>query len=834
MSEKEMILVCNAHLDPVWLWEWEEGLAETLSTFRTAARFCREFDEFIFCHNESLLYQWVEIFEPELFEEIRNLVDEGKWYLMGGWYVQPDCNIPSGESFVRQALIGKSYFIEKFGKEPETAVNLDPFGHSRGLVQILKKSGYNSYLFCRPDSSLLELPGDDFIWQGYDGSELIAHRASEHYNSFKGKAVEKIRTSLKKHNDNEIVMLLWGIGNHGGGPSKEDLQGIRKLIESESEQKINHGTPDLYFDRLSKSEKKLGLFQNSLQPFAVGCYTSMQKVKRKHRELENRYYMAEKMLSIAVINGLIEYPHAELREALEDLLFSEFHDSLPGTSISEVEPYILQRLDHGIEIISKLTAKAFFSLLSGEKAAAENEFPIFIYNPHPYKVKQITICELQPPEPNLDSEVFLIPELMDMDENTITFQLEKKSCNILDDQRKRIVFETELKASSMTRFSCRLKKIKRDKIDVIKEEELDLHFKNESSELIIDPETGLINKYRVEGIDYLKPGSFKLIVVKDSPDPWGMKVRSFRNVEGEFKLLDSFDSAYFAGVPEKELDPVRVIEKGPVRTIVEALFKYKHSFLCIRYKIPVTGSEIEIEMRVSMQEKDKMLKVCVPSTLEDPKCIGQTAYGVEDFTGNSDELIAQKWIALISGDGKKSLTIINSSTYGFDQDNGELRLSLLRTAAHAAHPVEGEKNIMRNDRFEPRIDIGETVFNFWLNAGNSSERRDRIDREAQVKNEEPTVLCCYPAGKGKSIAPGVLLSDNVVQLNALKMAERGNQLILRLFNPTEYRKRTKVNVPVLGKEFTAELNVFEIKTIAIDLESKKHIEVDLLERNLLS
>ena len=105
MSSKILYLICNAHLDPVWLWEWEEGAGETLSTFRTAAQLCEEYDEFVFNHNEAVLYKWVEMYEPELFSRIQQLVKRRKWHILGGWYLQPDCNMPSGESFVRQILI---------------------------------------------------------------------------------------------------------------------------------------------------------------------------------------------------------------------------------------------------------------------------------------------------------------------------------------------------------------------------------------------------------------------------------------------------------------------------------------------------------------------------------------------------------------------------------------------------------------------------------------------------------------------------------------------------------------------------------------------------------
>jgi alpha-mannosidase len=133
--KKPLILICNSHIDPAWLWEWEEGLAETLSTFRTAVAFCEEYEDFVFCHNESLLYEWVEKYDPSLFQRIRTQVTKGRWHIMGGWYVQPDCNLVLGESVVRQIITGKKYFLDKFGKGPRTAINFDSFGHSRGLVQ---------------------------------------------------------------------------------------------------------------------------------------------------------------------------------------------------------------------------------------------------------------------------------------------------------------------------------------------------------------------------------------------------------------------------------------------------------------------------------------------------------------------------------------------------------------------------------------------------------------------------------------------------------------------------------------------------------------------------
>ena len=171
-------LISNAHLDPVWQWQWNEGAAAAISTFRVAADFCEQFDGYVFNHNEALLYMWTKEYEPQLFQRIQKLVKEGRWHIMGGWFLQPDCNMPSGEDFVRQILVGRRFFLEHFGACPTTAVNFDSFGHTKGLVQILQKSGYDSYLFMRPDPPAEELKDltQLFCWEGFAGSKVHGMR----------------------------------------------------------------------------------------------------------------------------------------------------------------------------------------------------------------------------------------------------------------------------------------------------------------------------------------------------------------------------------------------------------------------------------------------------------------------------------------------------------------------------------------------------------------------------------------------------------------------------------------------------------------------------------
>lgn len=831
MSHKTLILICNAHLDPVWLWEWEEGVAETLSTFRIAAKFCREQEGFVFCHNEALLYQYVEEYEPELFEVIRELVARGSWKIIGGWYLQPDCNMPSGEALIRQIVVGRNYFMDRFGVAPETAVNFDPFGHTRGLVQILKKSGYSSYLFCRPDHHFLDLPDLDFTWVGYDGSEVFAHRPHDHYNSSKGKAGEKIRAWLAKNSDREYGLLLWGIGNHGGGPSREDLEQISKLQEKTRERTICHGTPEEYFHLLEKSKRKPARVEKSINPFAIGCYTSMQSVKKRYRQMENLFSLTEKMCTLTYLQGMMEYPGKELSEALKDLLFCQFHDVLPGSSIPEVEEYAVRRLHHGMEILERLKSKAFMANLSGQTEAQEDEFPLLLFNPHPFDLEQTVVVEFQAQEPNFDEDYKQVPDILDPGGKLIPSQVEKESSNIVQDHRKRLVFNAHLNASSMNRYSCFLKKIPCPSAE--KKKTIDrFHFKLPDGQIRINHETGLIESYEMNGKQVLLEGSGRLLVIDDNADPWGMTVRSFRKIKGEFKLLPPPLAAQCAGVNASQLPPLRIIEEGPIRIVVEGLFGFENSFAVIRYKIPLSKNEIEVEPRIYWMEKDSMLKIAFDTGWGDARCFGQVACGIEEFDRTGEELVAQRWIGLESELEEMAITFINDTTYGFDQEKGEVRISLLRSPAYSGHPVKKEQPIAPQDRFEPRIDQGKHSFRFWFQSGKRSLRKELIHRESLIRNEPPPALCCYPAGKGKQLIPGVILSDPTVQLSALKMGERKNWLILRLFEPTGKARKTEVKIPALDFSVNVTLSPFEIKTLAMDLKTKTIAETDLLENEL--
>lgn len=822
--KRQIHLICNAHIDPVWLWQWQEGAAAALSTFRVAAELCEKNGDFVFNHNEVILYEWVREYEPVLFERIKKLVKKGRWHIMGGWYLQPDCNMPGGESFVRQILSGREYFRKHFNVRPTTAINFDSFGHSRGLVQILAKSGYTAYLFGRPRETWMEMGDTPFVWVGFDGSKVIGRRFPDWCTTSLGKSREQIEKRIAA-TSNPVEVILWGVGNHGGGPSRKDLTEVSAMIKQRDDVEILHSTPDSYFDEIAPTAESLPRRDKDLNPWAIGCYTSMIRIKQKHRQLENELYLTEKMAACAAANNLGKYPKEDFEAAGRDLMFAQFHDILPGSAIQPVEDASLQLMDHGLEILSRVKTRTFFALATGQRAAKEGQIPILVYNPHPYRLEETVECEFNLQDFNNDG---MFTDIKVFQNNqSIPAQVERETSNLATDWCKRVVFRATLEPGRINRFDCRPHRLKRKPPVRLSAKNGRIVFRNDSLSIHINTRTGLVDRYRVDGVDYVAGGAFCPVVLHDNEDPWEMRKVRFGKTVGKFKLLNRQMGTKVSGIEITTLSSVRVIEDGPVRTVVEAVFGFEESFICQRYLLPKHGSEMGVEIRVFWNQKNRMLKLLVPLTFAGSRYLGQTAFGVQELPTDGSEAVAQRWVCAIDNTEDKSFSCINDGIYGSDMSGRNLRLSLLRSPAYSGHPI-GDNEVLPPDRFTPRIDQGERLFNFWFNAGPVGDRIKKISTEAQVKNERPCALSFFPRGGGKRPQPMVLLNNPAVELSAVKQAESNADWIVRLFNTTAQKQTVQLKMPVLGVQTRLILTSYEIKTLRIN-SRKKCREVNLIE-----
>ena len=820
-GQKELHLICAAHLDPVWQWDWEEGAAAALATFRSAADLLDRYD-YIFCHNEALLYEWIEEYDPALFERIRNFVKAGKWHIMGGWYLQPDCNLPSGESLLRQALVGRAYFTEKFGAEylPETAVNFDPFGHSVGLPQILKKCGYKNYMFMRPiPQDEQGTPRGGFIWRGVDGSEVKA-LYSGFYASALGRLNEKVEIeleTLEKGEDPRVLnggtMLLscWGVGNHGGGPSAKDLEYINREIERGTKAKIVHSTPDRFFSEIEPET----VFDKSLNLCMPGCYTSIVRIKQLHRRLENRLYGAEKMLSAAALNGLLEYPEEDLREAEKSLLFCEFHDILPGSCIREGEQTALKRLSHGIYLADKLRARAFYALCAGLPRAKEGEYPILVYNPHPYAIKTAVKCGFMLADQQWDPNIWTGFDVYDGDKK-LPSQMVREASNINLDWSKCVMFECELPPFTMKMFQAKPHSMKKFAAQALPEHYV---YEDAYKTVRVNTKTGFIDEISVGGASYVKSGAFAPVVYEDNADAWGMamsqRIRLGKRRMEAFRLMSEEESAAFLNVSSK-VSPLRIVEDGEVCTAIEGFYKYGNSTIVMRYTLYKGAPEIDVDLRVLWNENDKLLKLHVPAAFRG-EYSGQISYGREVFPQTGRECAAQQWVSYANE--KDAFAVINDGVYGSSCDEGDVGVTLLRGAVYAAHPIE-DRPLIPQDRFSDRMDQGERLYRFRFVAGKTGNLSPVLDRKAQLFNEQPFVLNSFPAGTGKTPRPAVRLSDEGIVLTALKRARSGSGYIIRVFNNTERPRATVLTAIAPApseKEFSIELSFgkYEFKTVRL-------------------
>ena len=836
---RKIHLICNAHLDPVWLWRWEEGCCEALSTFRVAEGFTDEFPGFAFNHNEAILYQWVKENEPDLYERIKEKVKAGKWHIMGGWYLQPDCNMPSGESMIRNITEGRRFFEEEFGVTPSTAINFDSFGHSQGLVQIMNLAGYDSYVVCRPAKDNFDFPDQNYLWKGFNGSRVVVHRSDENYNSVHGHAAGELAKFLEETQDEEVSLFLWGVGDHGGGPSRGDLQELEKLMEEKKEEyQIVHSDVESFFKELAESGASLPVVERSLNPVAQGCYTSQIRVKQKHRLLENEIYSGEKMFCAASLLCGREYPQQALDEAVRDLLFSEFHDALPGSGTQLVEEDTLRILDHGLEILSREKMKAAIALTAGQERIEEGTSCAFIYNPHPYEITGQFAFEVGLPKQNWEN-VFYYPSARCNGEMVKT-QGEMESSHFCIDWRKKVVIQATLKPACMNRIDVSFQALpSRPVFDPIIGQR-EFVFENDRMRAVVNTGTGLLDSYVVDGTEYIKPGSFRLTACDDTYNSWGLgECGSYG--ERNMTLLTPHEGSAFSGLSDQVIPSVRVIEVGAVRTVVEALFGWHDSKAYQRYIFPKEGADMEIETGVYWNEKDTYLKLKIASAMEQGDYLGQVMFGREALRQEGREVVAQKWNCFT--DGEKALAVINCGSHGSSVENGEIGLTLLRSAGYSAADGNFERTL-RERRHTVRMEQGERIFRFRILAGRSGELLPELDRQAQIFNEAPYAFAFSPSGnspsrkdpswkilsqRGEKTGTFFTIDNPSVILSACKKAGRRDGFVLRVYEAAGEENRAWIDFPALDLSCEVALAPFEIQTLYLDMHKRTITQTGLLE-----
>lgn len=848
LAHQKCFLVCTAHLDPAWLWPWEEGLTEAISTYRVAADFCDQYSGFIFNHNESLLYEWVERNDPALFRRIKGLVIKGRWHIAGGSYIQPDLIASSGESLVRQFLIGKRYFIDKFGVEPTAAYNFDSFGHSQGYIQILAGCGFKFYVFCRPDSSILPLPVGSFRWRHASGAEIIARRSDDHYIT-QGEIYKSIqdRDWGEYHKSEGDFMFLWGLGNHGGGPSHAEYADLKRLHEIRPGIEYIESTPEAFFKHSLRQRgyENLPVIQGDFKPAFEGCYTSMQLVKRRHRQLENLIHVTEKLAAMAWWRKLRPYPTMDLQVAWKDILFAEFHDILPGSGVQKVEQDSFNLLGHAEEILRRKKAEAMIALLEKEPLAERNETPIFVFNLHSWPVTQAVEIDF-----GIDRQFSPdgVERFILQNGQVIPAQFEKAEENLINgnwgEWRAKAVFETTIPPLSYQRFETGYKPIPREKIRLWQSPRLPkksrLVLGNGSFTVAINLKTGLLEGVKSDGHDVLRKGAGLPLIFADmnhswlTPTAWTKPLARF-NLATPQQALKIIGSDFTHKLFPEGKPPISIIEDGSIRTVVEAIFVHEASYIVQRYIVAKNRSVLQIEQVIFWTEHDKKLRL---ELTHDPllsQIEVEKVYSIDDETKNAllgTEKDMQHFLRLSPEKGEGAFAVISHGTHSYAHRGNRLQLGILRSPSYGTHEENVPENFDRYlNRYIQRQEQGLRNAKFTLLFGKEAASKEAVMRASYEHNVPLEPFIYFPTKRVRQpkITPFASVSPDNVLLTVLKKTEKGGALVLRLWETAG--KKTKFSLTIETRNFHLEIGAHQLKTFILR-RNGKIVESDLIEKSI--
>lgn len=372
--------VGHAHMDLAWLWPIRETRRKGGRTFATAIKMLEQYPDYVFGASQPQLYQWVKEDYPLLYEKVKQKVKEGRWEVQGGMWVEPDTNIPSGESLVRQFLYGKRFFREEFGTDVKSLWLPDVFGYSAALPQIIKKSGCDFFSTIKLSwSRVNKFPYHTFTWEGLSDSSVLVHMPPEGtYNS--AAMPHSVNDAAKNYQEKGLcdrAMMLFGIGDGGGGPGFEHLERLSRMKNLDGINPVKQEKSAEFFDQIANNADKYPKYKGELYvEIHQGTLTTQGKNKKFNRLIEKALHDAELTCTQASIkNADFVYPSEEIETIWKELLLYQFHDILPGSSIKRVYDESVVRYASLLEQTKAVINNALLALSDTDASSFYNQLP---------------------------------------------------------------------------------------------------------------------------------------------------------------------------------------------------------------------------------------------------------------------------------------------------------------------------------------------------------------------------------------------------------------------------------------------------------------------------
>jgi len=788
-KKKKLYMIGNAHLDPVWMWTWQEGSAQVKSTIQSALDRMNETPDFKFVSSQAIMYDWLSEISPEMLEEVKKRVEEGRFIICGGWWIQPDCNIPSGESFARHSLYGQRKFKELLGTTATVGYNVDSFGHNAMLPQILKKSGMDAYIMMRPGEHEMHFENGLFIWRSPDGTEIPTFRIQDGYGGNFGSRedfenhIEKI---LNAYDDRwDEALCFYGVGNHGGGPTKLNIQFIKEMQEKHPECEIVFGDPKDFFEKIINQNPALPVIDEELQHHASGCYSTTWAVKKHNRMAENRLYFAESFSTIA--NKLLGTPYkkADFARAWQNVLFNQFHDTMGGCSREEVYEDENEFAGESLSIASKTENTALQAISWKIDTSKLDGTPVTVFNPHPFEIKALV---------QINAQIKGIKTASGEQIPTQNVLSKVKPCHWREDT----IFEATLPPMGYSTFIYTDEKNWHNENLKASEKELE----NDLIKITFDSFRGNIMSIydKEKNIELLAAnGAVPIVIDEHEHDTWSHALNYFDK-----------EMAVFADAE------IKVIETGPVRATVKVTNRYNASKLTQYFSLTTGSKKISVKCDLEWQEKHKMLKLSYPLKVTDPKVKYEIPFSYIERPCDGEEEMGHRFLTLAGNE--YTMALINDCKYSFSVKGNDMRMTVVRSPLFADHGGP------RHDELK-YSDIGVQSFEYCLIPYGTDADYGEITREAAVFNCRPVNIIENNHLGTLPIEDSFVSVSEGIALSALKQAEDGNGYIVRAYECTGKAREGIISLSVIDAEIKANFGKFEVKTFRVN---KNKIEEVLL------
>ncbi|WP_353069328.1 glycoside hydrolase family 38 C-terminal domain-containing protein [Tunturibacter empetritectus] len=830
LAEAKIDLAGNSHIDAAWLWPKSETIDVVKRTFTTALQLMNEYPDYTFSQSAAQYTEWMAEKYPALNEQIKQRVKEGRWEIVGGMWVEPDLNLPDGESQVRQLLIGQRVFHDQYGAVARIGWNPDSFGYNWQTPQIYKRSGLDYFVTQKMHwNDTNQLPFRLFWWESPDGSKVLTYFPTDyvHDNVNPTRISADFAESADRNPGTTELLDLYGIGDHGGGPTRAMLDQADHWIAAGTkdhdavptmryhtaqnyftnvEKNLNPTSPTWDYDSIAKgytappaANGALGIptWKDELYfEYHRGVYTTQAAHKRNMRTSEVATLDAEKLASLAWLNGQ-PYPNAELTENWKKITFNGFHDLAAGSGIAIIYKDAQREYTEVFHADKEITDASLQTLASKIDTQVKSGVPVLVFNPMAWPRSETVELHVQLSVPSdtiqledahgtsLHSQVVShVPGSTQFTVLTAVGDVPLGYAVLKASGRSELTQESNLEARRKT-LKAELK-VQRTDLS-ISDDETSYTLKNNLLQLVIDKKTGCITSLN-GGHEFL------------APNACGNQLHTFKDTPKQYDAWN-IDPGTLDGTmtPISNVDSIAITDNGPLRKTIRIQRTWQSSHFTQDISLDAGADTVRISNDIEWHETHVLLKAAFPLAATSPKATYEIPFGsiARPTTRNNSwekaqfEVPAMRWADL--GDDHQGLSILNDSKYGYDAVGNTLRITLLRSPTWP----------------DAEADRGHQHFLYALYPHPGSWKQAQTVRRGYELNDplKATQVFSHTGALPAEHSFASIENPNVT-LTAIKKAEDSDALVFRMYEWAGTASEVKLHIPH-GATYAVESNMME-------------------------